>query len=138
MRNGVWGDCARSFYVEEGRCVQTPSVPEFQRGARTLQRLHTRVRALVGPQTTFEELFRFADAEIRDQGFENLDLLRNVGHSIESQRDARRYLAAGNSQRLGSATLFTFEPHIRAVGGMWGFKQESIYYFSPSGTAQEL
>jgi len=29
--------------------------------------------------------------------------------------------------------LLTFEPHVRAVGGRWGFKHEEIYRFDASG-----
>lgn len=138
LREGVWGDCARSFFVENGRPVQTPTLPEFVRGALTEEALHDSMRAFVKPDTTFAELFRFTNAEIRSHGFENLDFLGNVGHSIESRRDDRRYIEVGNGQRIGSTGLFTFEPHIRSVGGAWGFKHENIYYFSTNGAVQEL
>jgi hypothetical protein len=118
--------------------MENPSMPEFVRGALVEQTLHASMRAFVKPSTTFEELFMFANAEIRTHGFENLDFLGNVGHSIESRRGDRRYIETGNAEQLASAGLFTFEPHIREVGGAWGFKQENIYYFSPDGALQEL
>lgn len=92
----------------------------------------------VSPETRFSELFRFANDQIHRMGFENLDFMGNVGHSIESTPDARRYIEKGNDQTLGEAMLFTFEPHIRERGSAWGFKHENIYYFDSSGQAVEL
>jgi hypothetical protein len=66
-----------------------------------------------------------------------LDFLGNIGHSIELTPADRRYIETGNEQRLGNVRLFTFEPHIRTVGGAWGFKHENIYYFS-GNELQEL
>ncbi len=134
---GVWGDCARSFFVEGGQCVDVPKNPEFRRGADVQRELHESVRSFATPATTFQELFEFSNAQIRSLGFENLDFLGNVGHSIESSPGDRRYIQAGNGQQLGSVGLFTFEPHVRALGGSWGFKHENIYYFS-GGQLQEL
>jgi hypothetical protein len=48
-----------------------------------------------------------------------LDFLGNVGHSIETHRDARRYVERGNSTPLGELEMFTFEPHVRQRGGRW-------------------
>lgn len=138
VHEGVWGDCARSFFVENGRCVQTPTVPEFIQGALAEQALHESMRTFVTPSTTFEELFLFANAEVRSHGFENLDFLGNVGHSIENRLGDRRYIETANDQQLASVELFTFEPHIRAIGGTWGFKHENIYYFLSAGELQEL
>jgi hypothetical protein len=60
------------------------------------------MQRFVTPRTSFEELFTFANAEIHRHGFENLDFLGNVGHSIESSRETRRYIEAGNKQLLGT------------------------------------
>lgn len=136
-RAGVWGDCARSFFVEGGACVDVPTNPEFVRGAHVQRELHASVLAFATPATTFRELFEFSNALIESSGFENLDFLGNVGHSIESTLADRRYVEAGNDQRLGSVRLFTFEPHIRTAGGSWGFKHENIYYFA-GNELQEL
>lgn len=133
LRDGIWGDCARSFFVEDGRCTTVPALPEFQRGAAAERHLHERMRSFATPQTSFEALFRFANDEIAALGFENLDFLGNVGHSIESARGARRFIEQGNAARLGDMALFTFEPHIRVRGGRWGFKHEDIYRFGDDG-----
>ncbi|MDH5821914.1 M24 family metallopeptidase [Luteimonas sp. RD2P54] len=135
---GVWGDCARSFVVENGRWTASPNLPEFQEGIAFEQKLHARMLAAVKPDMRFMDLFEFANAMISAEGFENLDFLGNVGHSIESTREHRRYIEKDNDDRLGEVGLFTFEPHIRKVGGAWGFKHENIYYFGPDGRAVEL
>ena len=69
--------------------------------------------------------------------FENLDFRGNTGHTIETDQAKRRFIEEENIQKLGDAELFTFEPHIRKLGGAWGFKHENIYYFR-DGRAQEL
>lgn len=136
--DGVWGDCARSFVVENGRCTASPSLPEFQEGIALEQKLHACMLAVVRPNMRLLDLFEFANAMISAEGFENLDFLGNVGHSIESVRENRRYIEKGNDARLDEVGLFTFEPHIRKVGGSWGFKHENIYYFGSNGQAVEI
>jgi Xaa-Pro aminopeptidase len=138
MLNGAWGDCARSFYIEGGRTVEIPSGSEFLAGLEAEHLLHARMIGFTTPKTTFQDLFEFANGEIYALGFENLDFLRNVGHSIESHPNRRRYIQAENSLPLGEVALFTFEPHIRAAGGRWGFKHENIYYFDSDGRIAEL
>jgi Xaa-Pro aminopeptidase len=134
----VWGDCARSFYVEEGVARLAPSAPEFVSGYDAQRRLHQKMRMFVRPGTSFHDLYEFANEQIREEGFENLDFLGNVGHSICQHRDDRLYIEAGNRRRLSEAACFTFEPHIGQPGGRWGFKHENIYYFDDSGVVMEL
>jgi len=136
--DGVWGDCARTFFIEEGVCTASPRSPEFREGTAVQQSLHEQLRAFATPDTTFDGLFRFADRAIRERGFENVDFLGNVGHSIASRLEDRCYIEAGNARRLSDVALFTFEPHIRKSGGVWGFKHENIYYFEPDGRLNEL
>jgi len=138
MKLGIWGDCARSFFVERGVYVASPSDAAFRRGMEVERSLHEAMLRYVTPRTTFEQLHAFSNAEIDSAGFENLDFMGNVGHSIESSRDLRRYIEAGNRAPLGERLLFTFEPHIRQRGGEWGFKHENIYYFSEEHRAVEL
>ena len=134
----IWGDCARSFYIEEGVARLAPISSEFRSGYETESRLHQRMRLFVQPDTSFHDLYEFANEQIRLEGFENLDFLGNVGHSICRHRDDRLYIEAGNRRRLGEAGCFTFEPHIGERGGPWGFKHENIYYFDDAGTVIEL
>lgn len=136
--NGAWGDCARSFVIESGQLARDPINPEFRRGLEFELRLHASMQEFVSIETTFEQLHQFSNGQIFAGGFENLDFLGNLGHSIESRLEDRVYIEQGNSTRLSDAGLFTFEPHIREVGGDWGFKRENIYYFNEKGRAVEL
>lgn len=138
MQDGIWGDCARSYCIEGGQWIPEPTIPEFVDGLTAQTRLHALLRETATVNTTFEQLYSFANAAIANAGFENLDFRGNLGHSVERQLSDRRYIAIGNSERIGSVPLFTFEPHIRRIGGQWGFKHENIYCFSPSGRIEEL
>lgn len=79
---------------------------------------------------TFEQLHRVMSDYVRKLGFENLDFLCNLGHSIETRSEDRVFIEAGNQARLDSVRCFTFEPHLRRAGGAFGYKREDIYYFS--------
>jgi Xaa-Pro aminopeptidase len=134
----IWGDCARSFYIEDGVARAKPTTPEFLCGYDTERLLHQEMRAFVRRDTSFHDLYVFANEQIRQAGFENLDFLGNVGHSICQRRDDRLYIEAGNHRLLGEVACFTFEPHISQSGSSWGFKHENIYYFDESGAVAEL
>lgn len=133
-----WGDCARSFVVENGRVVCTPVGVEFQRGLAFVEELHIQVRSFVTPQTTFGDLYEFANQQITSEGFENLDFHGNVGHSIAKTLADREFVEEGNRRALGAVPGFTFEPHVRKSGSRWGFKHENIYYFNGAGNPTEL
>ncbi len=137
-KDSCWGDCARSFVVENGRVVSTPLEPEFQRGNAAVQELHMKVLGWLTPETTFGGLYDLANRLIRSAGLENLDFLDNVGHSIAMDLADREFAEAGNRRALGSVPYFTFEPHVREIGGRWGFKHENIYYFNDAGKLTEL
>ncbi len=136
--NGHWGDCARSFYVEDGRVVLTPAAPEFAVGQQFLKVLHTEMQHTVQADMTFHELFEWTNQRITTAGFENLDFLGNVGHSIATRREDRQYIEAKNNCCLREVPFFTFEPHVRQVGGRWGFKHENIFFFNREGALEEL
>jgi hypothetical protein len=86
----------------------------------------------------FQELYDWANDRIKASGFENLDFLGNVGHSIATRREDRQYIEAQNMHLLKEVPFFTFEPHVREVGGMWGFKHENIFYFNQDGCVELL
>jgi len=137
-RNEIWGDCARSFFIEGGRHTSRPTLPEFREGARFLKFLHDEMTQFVDTHTTFHQLFEWANREILAAGFENLDFAGNVGHSIETSPEKRRYIETANKMRLSEVPLFTFEPHVRRVSGRWGLKHENIYYFGSAQTIEQL
>ena len=138
MQNGRWGDCARSFYIEKGRVVSEPDAPELASGKRFLQSLHTEMQETVYPEMKFQELYDWTNDRIKSSGFENLDFLGNVGHSIATRREDRQYIEAKNNRPLKEVPFFTFEPHVRGVGGKWGFKHENIFYFNQDGHVEKL
>jgi Xaa-Pro aminopeptidase len=134
----VWGDCARSFFVENGKYTIIPECKNFQEGASIELDLHRKMVDFVTPNTLFSELYEFGNKEIKKSGFENLDFLGNLGHSIETDPSRRRFIDKNCSEMLGEAKFFTFEPHIRKKAGEWGYKHENIYYFNDEGHAVEL
>jgi hypothetical protein len=117
MQNGHWGDCARSFYVENGRVVEMPEAPELVVGKCFLQALHADMQATAHQDMTFHALHHWANARIQSSGFENLDFLGNVGHSIATHREDRQYIKAKNTRQLKEVPFIAFEPHVRQVGG---------------------
>lgn len=138
MQGKAWGDCARSFAVEGGVVVDSPSSPELAAGMNMQDMLHRAMRQFVQPETSLHELYEFANGLIEAEGFENLDFRRNLGHSIETHPAARQFIERGNRCKLGRLSCFTFEPHIRTVRGRWGFKHENIYYFDEDGAVEQL
>ncbi len=135
---GQWGDCARSFCVEQGRVAFAPNDPAFAAGIAFLRRLHSAMRLFVTVRTTFHELAVWTARQIESAGFVNLDFRGNVGHSIAARSEDRLYIEADNHRSLGEVSFFTFEPHLRAAGERWGFKHEDIFFFDAVGRIEEL
>jgi Xaa-Pro aminopeptidase len=138
LKAGIWGDFARSFFVEEGKSSIDPRACEFIHGMETEFSLHKAMLDYVTADTTFDELYQFANHSIVSKGYENLDYLNNLGHSIVDSLEERIYIENGNTLKLCDVEYFTFEPHVRKSGGSWGFKHENIYYFGLDGHAREL
>ncbi|MCC9604602.1 M24 family metallopeptidase [Blastopirellula sp. JC732] len=136
--DGVWGDCARSYCVEDGRAVDEPSLPELRRGKRFVLQLHQILPSIADSNTTFGELYDQMLAVIVDGGYETLDFLGNFGHTLPGRLDERIYIQTGDPTRLKEVACFTFEPHIRQIGGTWGFKHENIYRVDDDGRIVEL
>jgi Xaa-Pro aminopeptidase len=130
---GAWGDCARTYALEGGRVTAMPADLEIAAGLEFQADLHARLADVVTPATTGAQLHAWASAEIARHGFENLDFLGNVGHSIEARREDRCFIDARATGVLGDLGMFTFEPHLRKRGGRWGFKREEIYHFTDDG-----
>ena len=133
-----WGDCARSFVVENGKVTDAPQSLEFKNGLSFLRQMHAQMLAVVKPTTTFGQLFDWTNMRIRQGGFVNLDYRNNVGHSIATTREERQYIQANNSVRLGDVPFFSYKPFVRLKGGKWGFKHEGIFYFNQAGLLEEL
>ena len=116
----------------------SPRDPALAAGQRFLAALHAEMVAFAKPAMALDDLFVFAECRIRDAGFENLDFLGNVGHSMAARREDRVFIERGSRKALGEVGLFTFEPHVRQVGGRWGFKHENIYSARADGTIEAL
>lgn len=132
QRNCVWGDYARTVIVEDG-VVVTDSAKirndEWRSGLLMEAKLHEAMRSFVCKDTTFEKLFSHINDFIRENGYENLDFLGNLGHSIVKDKGQRIYIEQGNRTKLSEVEAFTFEPHISLPGGKYGYKMENIYAF---------
>lgn len=136
----IWGDYARTVVLEDGRVVDSVSEIRDEKWRDGLQMellLHDELCRFAAPNTTFEQLYDHMNGFISTRGFENLDFMGNLGHSIVRQREDRIYIEKGNHNRLGDVGMFTFEPHIRRIGSKCGFKHENIYYFQ-EGQLKEL
>jgi Xaa-Pro aminopeptidase len=137
-RGPWWGDCARTIFVEDGVASATPRSPEFVAGQNFIVGLHRQMQEFVTPGTTFRELYEFANARIADGGYDNLDFLGNMGHSVASRSEDRLFIEQNNFSLLSDVSCFTFEPHVRLRGGRWGYKHENIYFFNETGQVEEL
>lgn len=136
----VWGDYARTIIIENGRAICTSdgvNNREWHDGLITEEKLHRELLSFAAPEMTFEQLYKHMNEFISAQRYVNLDFAGNLGHSIEKRKEDRIYIERGNSARLDSVKLFTFEPHIKRAGGRYGFKKENIYYFD-GGVLKEL
>ncbi|MEV8252967.1 M24 family metallopeptidase [Rhodoglobus sp. NPDC076762] len=132
QRDDYWGDFARTIIVENGVAIEDARLAkrdDWRAGVLAEAQLHHDLIEVARPSMTFEKLHEEMNSRIHDLGFENLDFLGNVGHSIERRIADRIYIEKGNSARIGDTSLFTFEPHIRRPGKTHGFKHENIYFF---------
>lgn len=139
--DGYWGDYARTIFIENGKVVplDQPSDPTFKQGLDAELHLHKKLFEIATPKMTYEELFLQLNDEIKQIGFENLDIHGNLGHSIEMDQKDRVYIERGTQRSFAEVGKpFTLEPHIRVQGAKIGFKRENIYYFDEKGELQVL
>ncbi|MCM3782039.1 aminopeptidase P family protein [Neobacillus mesonae] len=135
--NNFWGDFARTFIVIDGKVSnetvlennKTYPALEFLEGMRTEKQLHIIFKEVIKPNMTFEEVFLHMNKVIEGADYLNLDFSGNLGHTIEFDKNKRKYFELGNKVKLSDVSYFTFEPHIKHKNGEYGFKKEDIYYF---------
>lgn len=133
QKDQIWGDYARTIILENGivvDAIDSIQNPQWRKGLQMEEFLHAELTRYVTPDTTFEQLYFHMNQLIANQGYVNLDFLGNLGHSIVRNKDDRIYIEKGNTAKLSSVSLFTFEPHISTPGSKFGYKLENIYYFS--------
>ncbi|WP_088102896.1 M24 family metallopeptidase [Halalkalibacter urbisdiaboli] len=130
-----WGDYARTCVVINGKAIGEDSISpqhnnaQFIEGVNFQKKLHKIFRDYVKPEMTFEDVYLYINEVIRQEKYKNLDFAGNVGHTIEFDKNIRRYFELGNKTKLNEVTFFTFEPHIKKENEEYGFKREDIYYF---------
>lgn len=134
LHGSIWGDCARSYVVEDGKVTTSPKYTLFIEGLDVLTQLHQEMLKFIHPDTKYSELYEFANNLLEEYRYDNLDFLKNLGHSIEKNLSDRCFIDKDCHEILGSSLFFTFEPHIRKKGDTWGFKHEEIYYFDQTGS----
>lgn len=133
-----WGDCARSFPIENGKVTSSPTLLEFKNGIHFIEQLQHQMLRIAHLNMSFGQLFDWANVRIRESGFVNLDYRNNVGHSIAISREDRQFIQTNNAIKLGDAPFFSFEPFVRLKGGSWGFKHEDIFFFNHAGALEKL
>ncbi|MGG1515500.1 M24 family metallopeptidase [Paenibacillus oryzisoli] len=135
--NIYWGDYARTLIIIDGNVIDEEMVEqldiefalEFSHGIDTEKKHHKAFIDYVKPDMTFEEVYLHMNKVIQHLGYINLDFSGNLGHTIEFDKDHRKYFELGNKTRLNEVSCFTFEPHIKHRDGEYGYKREDIYYF---------
>lgn len=132
-QNGIWGDYARSISLEDGMADFSAKRALLSDGFNAEAQLHRILAEKAKPDMTAHTLWAEMNAVISELGYKNLDFKGNLGHSIERDIKARRYIEQGNQTLLKDFGLFTFEPHIQKPGMQFGFKHENIYRFTPQG-----
>lgn len=121
------GDCARSYYIEDGQVRRAPQRnQEFLAGAHAQEQLHALLWRVAQPDLSFSDLYQVIHQEIERLGFEQLDFL---GHSVQEDMSKLEFVRPGVTRSLEEAGFFTLEPQIRLKGGRYGFKHENIYFF---------
>ncbi len=106
----IWGDYARTIILENGQVtdeISTIKNAEWKAGLQMEDLLHAELRRFVTPDTSFEELYFHINEMIRQNGFENLDFMGNLGHSIVQRKEDRIYIEKGNTAKLSAVSLFT-------------------------------
>ncbi|HEX3983996.1 MAG TPA: M24 family metallopeptidase [Acidisoma sp.] len=128
--DGIWGDCARSFFLKDGRRVSAAEAGiEQAEGMAAEAALHAHLLDVARPEMTFQQLHGAMAARLSELGFENLDFLGNFGHNIGDDLHGRAYMDAHCTVRLDAVPMFTFEPHIAKPGSPLAFKYEEVYRF---------
>lgn len=135
--NIYWGDYARTLIIIDGNVIDEEMVEdayneftlEFSHRIDTEKKLHNAFIDVVKPDMTFDEVYLHMNEVIQHLGYINLDFSGNLGHTIEFDKDHRKYFELGNKTKLNEVSYFTFEPHIKHRDEEYGYKREDIYYF---------
>ncbi len=118
LPDGHWGDCTRTRIIGD--------VPEAQRALADLERIHTEELARVRPGMPASDLFGRVNGRLESEGFELLDLLANIGHSLTAGAAyLHNFIDAGNDTPMWGA--WAVEPFARRDG--YAVKIEDLVWF---------
>ena len=76
-------------------------------GINVVKQLHNDITEFVSPDTTFYDLYEYGNDLISQNGYENLDFLQILGHSIVENMSQRVFIEEGNNIRLREVSAFT-------------------------------
>lgn len=140
--DNIWGDYARTIYMENGKALLEPEIPSsplFRQFYEDEMALHNEMIRFARPNVTFHQLWEHMNIYLKSLGLTNMDFHGNLGHTIETESSARRYIEEGNHLTLGeTGKPFTFEPHIRRGDSLYGIKRENIYVFDENDVPTAL
>ena len=115
---GFWGDCTR--------CAVIGHYPEATEALNDLETLHREVLSQCRPGMAANELFGLSLGRLRAEGFELLDLLGNVGHSLAGGAAyVDKFIDASNETPMWGA--WAVEPF--AARGDVAVKVEDLVWF---------
>jgi Xaa-Pro dipeptidase len=116
--SGFWGDCTR--------CRVIGDYPEAAAALRDLEKLHYEVLAQCRPGMPANELFGRSHSRLEAEGFELLDLLSNIGHTLApGAAYVEGFIDAGNARPMWGA--WAVEPFAKR-GGI-AVKVEDLVWF---------
>lgn len=116
--DGSWGDCTR--------CRVIGDWPEATQALADLERIHRDTLALCRPGMPAQELFGESQKRLIAEGFELLDLLGNIGHSLTAGAAyLHNFIDAGNATPMWGA--WAIEPF--AARGDVAVKVEDLVWF---------
>jgi Xaa-Pro dipeptidase len=115
---GFWGDCTR--------CRVIGHYPEATQALKDIETLHREILAECEPGMPASELFGRSHERLKAEGFELLDLLSNIGHTLApGAAYVEGFIDAGNATPMWGA--WAVEPFAKR-GGI-AVKVEDVVWF---------
>jgi Xaa-Pro dipeptidase len=122
LPSGAWGDCTRTAVIGDN--------PDAARALRQLELIHTATLEWCRPGMPASELFGQCEQLIAAAGFELLDRLANIGHSLSAGAAyLHGFIDAGNETPMWGA--WAIEPFVGR--NERGFKLEDVVWFGRDG-----
>jgi len=116
--DGSWGDCTRSRVIG--------NYPEADAALRDLEAMHREILTRIRPGIPANELFGMTHQRLVADGFDLLDLLANIGHSLTAGAAyLGAFIDAGNTTPMWGA--WAIEPF--AARGDIAVKVEDLVWF---------